>query len=176
MAASIGDKAALKVYKKLLDYTRETIVEASAKKYLYYHESVVKDDWSTSQFHKQVQRGETLGQRMTNAFTEVFRNVQSAIIIGSDCPELEVSIINEAFEALQNNDVVIGPSTDGGYYLLGMRKCQTALFDNIPWSTSSVLEETLKKCDDLSLEVHTLTTLHDIDTIEDLKLFPAFNP
>lgn len=83
---------------------------------------------------------------MSAAFKEVFgSSSEKVLIIGTDCPGLDSSIIEQAFIALDVHQVVIVPATDGGYYRLGMKNFQKCLFDDIPWSTSKVLELTLKK-------------------------------
>ena len=106
---------------------------------------------------------------MKNAFEKVFSaGSQKVIIVGTDIPDLSKEVIIKAFELLDSNDVVIGPAKDGGYYLLGMKKMHTKLFDKIEYSTSSVLSETLLKIKELNLTYHLLPELRDIDTEEDL--------
>jgi len=73
-----------------------------------------------------------------------------------------------AFAHLNNHDIVIGPATDGGYYLLGMKQVHAKLFQNIYWSTSNVFQQTLAACMDQNLSVHLLTELSDIDIEKDL--------
>ena len=106
---------------------------------------------------------------MYNAFTEIFENgFERVVIIGTDLPDISSGIIMEAFAALENNDAVIGPSTDGGYYLLGIKSPKEELFSKIDWSTESVYQQTLDKLLNANMEVKTLTELVDIDTEEDL--------
>ncbi len=115
------------------------------------------------------QEGDDLGIRMRNAFEKVFNTgSQKVIIIGTDIPDLSKEIICGAFNDLDNNDVVIGPSKDGGYYLLGIKKMYTRLFEDIEYSTSSVFSETLARVTDLNLTYKLLPVLSDIDTEEDL--------
>lgn len=168
IAKSSDDATALSIYKKLLDSTRRTTVMLDAKKYLFYSDFIDKEDqWSPSVFNKMIQRGVDLGERMMDAFIEVLSYHGKAVIIGSDCIYLTQEIIQEAFEALDHNDVVIGPAKDGGYYLLGMKQTQMDLFLNIPWSSGRELEETLGKVKQKGLRYQLLETLNDIDHIKD---------
>ena len=91
------------------------------------------------------------------------------IIIGSDCYDLSSKVINTAFELLEENDVVVGPAKDGGYYLLGMNEFFPQLFQDKEYSTDTVLKELLEEAEELELSVYQLPTLSDIDTFEDLK-------
>ena len=122
-------------------------------------------------FEKHLQNGADLGERMQNAFAEAFaRGQQRVLIIGSDCVELETYMIKEAFAVLENNDVVIGPAKDGGYYLLGMRKFYPTLFENKPWSSEDLLMDTIIDLKKLNAPYYLLKTLSDIDHVEDLAL------
>ena len=101
--------------------------------------------------------------------------IYDVVIIGSDCPSLSPIIINEAFERLENDDIVIGPSSDGGYYLLGMSKLIPELFQHKKWSSDSVLADTIKDTVKLQKQYSFLTELSDIDTIEDYQKFYLSN-
>lgn len=120
------------------------------------------------------QRGADLGERMRAAFIQTFYEpVKHAVLIGSDFPDLDIEIIHEAFRALQKNDVVIGPATDGGYYLIGFQKdaLNKDIFKGIDWGTSLVFQQTLAQIEHANLSYHTLASWHDIDTYEDLRVF-----
>ena len=106
---------------------------------------------------------------MSNAFDEAFDSHNKVIIIGSDCYDLSSKVINTAFELLEENDVVVGPAKDGGYYLLGMNEFFPQLFQDKEYSTDTVLKELLEEAEELELSVYQLPTLSDIDTFEDLK-------
>ena len=104
---------------------------------------------------------------MKKAFLTAFDDgFDSVVLIGSDSPDLPQAYIKLAFSALKTNDVVLGPSSDGGYYLIGMTQ-NYDIFENIPWSTSKVFEKTIEKIDKLGLKIKTLSVLYDIDTNED---------
>lgn len=169
LAKTIGDIEALQVYKELLLHTMEQTVKVSCDKFLFYDTEVVTDDiWPAQHFTKYVQEGLDLGQRMENAFQKLFTlGYKNAVIIGSDLFDLKSNHIESAFQQLVENDVVIGPAEDGGYYLLGLKKVFPSIFKDKEWGTSSVLEQTLK--DIVNCKVSLLETLNDIDTFEDLQ-------
>lgn len=171
LAATLGDEKALEIYKTLLQHTRETAEKLDIKKYLFYHDLINKnDDWSNEVFDKQLQIGNDLGEKMFHAFDYLFLSeFDQVLIIGSDCPELNEGIIGEAFRLLIENDVVVGPASDGGYYLLGMNKMHASLFQNIQWSTGSVFNETINACSASGLTYALLPTLTDIDVEADLN-------
>lgn len=171
LSASVGDEKALSVYQKLLAITAEQSQKVEVRKEVWYSRHIPENDiWSEGDFTKKVQEGEDLGQRMSNAFRASFEeDVEKAVIIGSDCAELTSEIIEQAFEALDDSEFVVGPAEDGGYYLLGMRKYHPEIFEDIEWSTDSVLEKTLGKMNDFGGFIHQLQQLNDVDTNEDWK-------
>ena len=106
---------------------------------------------------------------MATAFKELFDlNYDSVCIIGSDCYELNSEIIEEAFQKLEKNDAVIGPTFDGGYYLLGMKALHPEIFQNKNWSTETVYSDTITDFKKLSLTYSNLVKLSDIDEEKDL--------
>lgn len=110
-----------------------------------------------------------LGARLADAFARLFESgAHAATVIGSDAPEIGVDRLVEAFQALEEQDAVLGPAADGGYYLLGLRRPAPELFVGIPWSTGEVLSETIARMDRLGLRHKRLEALADIDTPEDL--------
>lgn len=114
-----------------------------------------------------------LGHRMHTALANILETFRAAVLIGSDCPALQLPTLEQAVHALANCDVVLGPATDGGYYLIGCRQAvDPALFTGIPWSTSEVFSLTMQKCQNLGLSICQLSELRDVDTIEDLVHFP----
>ncbi len=118
------------------------------------------------------QKGNDLGDKMANALDEVFKKgYERAILIGGDIPEITADIIFQAFNILSACHCVVGPSKDGGYYLIGFQKFRfsTQVFDGIEWSTSKALEQTISTMKNLALSWGTLPALEDIDTLEDLN-------
>ena len=174
LAKSIGDTAALEVYKKLLQHTAKVTQDLSADKVVFYNiEPIDQDDFSSTYFSKKTQRGNDLGEKMSNAFQEGFQNnYEKVVIIGSDLYDLQTRDIDEAFLQLTHNDYVIGPAKDGGYYLLGMKKFTPEVFQEINWSTATVLKETLHILK--NKKVALLTQKNDIDTIDDIKNIEVF--
>ena len=174
LAKSVGNKTALDIYHFLLQKTKEVTKNISCDKKVYYSEKITENDlWNRSNYQKREQFGSDLGEKMKNAFDESFKNnYEKVIVIGSDLFDLKPSHINDAFKKLDKNDVVIGPATDGGYYLIGLKKLHLKIFDNKNWGTSTVREDTLKNLE--KVDVHLLTMLNDVDVIEDIKNHSAF--
>jgi len=177
LAATLGPKIALSIYQQLLEYTLRVTSTLEGRIYVYYDKEIMMDDlWNGKE--KRLQSGSDLGQKMENAFAEVFADGNAKVaIIGSDCGELSAEIISEAFLKLENNDVVIGPARDGGYYLLGMKskwpeslRDQTELFRNKNWSSQFVLMETLVMLE--KANVYLLQVLSDIDVEDDVSRSP----
>lgn len=116
------------------------------------------------------QQGNDLGLRMYHAATMGFNHgFEKVIIIGTDCVNLRASDINTAFKKLDKYDCVLGPSRDGGYYLIGLKKPILTIFSKMPWSTKEVLAETQKRLRILGKRMYLLRRLSDIDTPADLK-------
>ncbi|NNE27444.1 MAG: glycosyltransferase [Saprospiraceae bacterium] len=177
LAAGIGSHSALKVYHKLLDITKHAAIKSDTDRFLFYSSEIkLEDNWPEDMFKKHLQQGVDLGDRMLNAFQTVLQKYESAIIIGSDCPGISPEIIEETKTALIKYDCVIGPSYDGGYYLLAMKQLIPELFKDIKWSSTSVLSDTIKVLNKMGLSFLKLSPLRDIDTIEDLAYFPELNP
>lgn len=121
--------------------------------------------WYT--FYKQ--KGECLGERMHNAF--IFAKDAGAskiVIIGSDAPTLPASSIKKAFGLLGRADLVLGPSLDGGYYLIGLKSPRAGLFKDIAWSSPAVFKDTLKNARKFKQSVALLDKRYDIDEVKDL--------
>ena len=174
LAATIGDQSALDVYRFLLDHTVKITSSLKADVYVYYSEKIKEIDiWDTTVFRKQQQQGHDLGAKMQEAFTEVFKmGYQKAIIIGSDMYDITTQDLETAFSTLEDNNFVIGPAQDGGYYLLGMKHLKPPLFKNKKWGTNTVLGDTLK---DLELEnLAILAEKNDVDYYEDIKDIAVF--
>jgi rSAM/selenodomain-associated transferase 1 len=171
LATSVGKAKALSVYNKLVKKTHEITVGLPQEKWVAYSGSITMNDvWGNNIYNKIQQRGSDLGQKMSNAFNDGFdRSYQHICLIGSDIFELSDEIIKQAFFLLKDNDLVLGPTKDGGYYLIGMKKLQRELFEDIPWSTSEVLQKTIDTAEKLDLNTGILPKLSDIDTLEDIR-------
>lgn len=114
------------------------------------------------------QRGRDVGERMDNAIRDLLnRGAKKAVVTGADIPDLTAVIILEAFAVLDHADVAIGPATDGGYYLIGMKAPHPEIFRDIIWSTDTVLEESISRIRQSGWTCRAVQTLSDIDTLED---------
>ena len=176
LAAKLGDSTALKIYTFLLEHTHNITKEVRAAKEVHYSEEIWENDiWENTYYHKKVQQGKDLGERMLNAFNEGFEaGYENIIIIGSDMYDLSSDDLNTAFEELHKTDFVIGPAEDGGYYLLGMSKIKASLFKNKAWGTNTVLKETLNDLKNESVKL--LKIKNDVDLYEDIQYIDAFQP
>lgn len=174
LAKTIGNATALKIYIFLLERTRDISVKVSADKAVYYSVKVRENDiWDANIFQKHQQVGEDLGIRMLHAFKNGFKaGYEKVMIIGSDLYDLTAETIENAFMALENNEVVIGPAEDGGYYLLGMNSLEEKVFKNKDWGTETVRKDTLEDLKDK--KVFLLGELNDVDVFEDIEHHPAF--
>ena len=177
LAATIGVDAAFAVFNRLSNYTAEVAAAVEAGKYVFYSDYIPEVDlWSRELFHKEIQQGNSLGERMSRALSVAFeKGFQRAVIIGTDCPELDMAILEKAFEVSGEYDVVLGPAEDGGYYLMGTNRHIPALFENIQWSTANVLRETISICRANNLSYYLLPVLHDVDEEKDLVHLPKTN-
>lgn len=170
LAADVGNEMALKMYHVLTDWTRKQASALSGiHRYLWYSNGINGEDaWSNTDYDKHLQQGKGLGERMEHAFELAFQQGHDrAIIIGSDCPGITTEYLKEAFAALAEHDVVVGPALDGGYTLLGMRSLHTILFRDMEWSTEKVLPVTLQRAEIKNLSVKQLAPLSDVDYLED---------
>ncbi len=119
------------------------------------------------------QHGTDLGARMYHALAaEPTTPCRPAVLIGSDCPGYDRTFLNRAFRVLADKDAVLGPALDGGYVLIGVKRVDTRLFADIPWSTGAVLGLTRARLRELGWSWRELAPLRDIDCPEDLVDFP----
>jgi len=175
LAKTIGQQKASQFYHLCVDTIISQINELppNIEKHIFFAEPVEEaaiDYLKDLGFNIEVQTGETLGIRLRNAFYKVFQSGTSkAVIVASDVPDLTAGIVEEAISRLDSNDVVIGPSHDGGYYLIGLRKINESLFKRISWGTGQVCRQTLDAADKEELTVRQLPILIDIDTAVDLR-------
>ncbi|MCE7056718.1 TIGR04282 family arsenosugar biosynthesis glycosyltransferase [Algoriphagus sp. AGSA1] len=169
LAAAIGDQAALHAYELLVKYTHRVASRLKAQKILWFSDYMEEDLSSYPKNYRfELQSGSGLGEKMSNAFQKLFtENFDRLLIIGTDCAELTPELLDTAFKELEENDVVIGPALDGGYYLLGMRKFIPGIFQGIPWSTDQVAALTKDYLSRNGYSYSQLKPLSDVDVIED---------
>ncbi len=179
LAASIGETAACDAYKKIAKHLLENLRELQNVEIRFAPDDAENEmrNWLGDSFVYASQGNGDLGSRLQRAFAESFEEGnRRVLIIGSDCPYVITQDIQLAEEALATNDIVLGPATDGGYWLIGMREPQPALFQNIPWSADTVLETTLGRCRENHLSFQLLRTLDDIDVAADWNKFLTRSP
>ena len=169
IARTVGNDRAVQVYQHLLRHTQHVAAQLPQHRVVYYGDFVNENDgWND--YDKYLQTGNNLGQRMLNAFRERFAaGANRAVVIGSDCLAIKPDHIQRAFAALGQTDVVLGPATDGGYYLLGMKQPHEFLFADMPWS-----QPELRQLTELAILQHDLTferldELTDIDEWSDYE-------
>lgn len=174
LAETIGKQNALEVYVYLLAHTKNCISQVNATKRVLYSEVItIHDVWDNSLFEKEIQQGIDLGARMKNAFEKGFNDgFNKIVIVGSDLLTLESKDIEDAFNLLDMNEVVLGPAEDGGYYLLGLKTIPNGIFENKHWGTNTVFEDTLSNL--TNHQVAFLSMKNDVDTIDDIKDIPEF--
>ncbi len=129
-------------------------------------------EWLGDEYDYLPQEGKDLGERMKNCFIQTFsRNFNSVIVIGSDSPDIPENFLLDAFSALGSNDMVIGPCSDGGYYLLGFNSSSflPEAFENINWSTNRVFRQTIDILNKNGRKTHILPEWKDVDIDSDLK-------
>ena len=176
LAASIGAEDALAAYRQLVASVlgnverlpnvelRFTPDDARAE-----IEPLLHSRWSVAP-----QGGGDLGQRLLRAFEQAqAEGARRVAVIGSDCPAVNAQDILCAWSALAGKDVVLGPTTDGGYWLIAAREPYPELFTGIPWSTPDVFGATLTRAAEAGLSVEILRTLRDVDTAEDWRHYAA---
>jgi rSAM/selenodomain-associated transferase 1 len=122
------------------------------------------------EFQVNAQIGVDLGQRFAHSFRTAFDNgADAVVVIGTDIPDLNQTILQTAFKVLEEKAVVIGPDMDGGYYLIGTRHKTAALFRDIDWSSEFVFQQTERLIQTQGLSLHHLPTLSDVDTEADFQ-------
>jgi rSAM/selenodomain-associated transferase 1 len=171
LAAGMGELRALEIYGHLIQLTYSALEDVPVSIWTYFSDFI--PEVVTAPTKKSfVQEGQDLGERMANAFARSFElGMDKVVLIGTDCPTLLSQHLNEAFEALTHSDLVLGPATDGGYYLIGMTRRADYLFEGITWSTSQVLSDTMNVASQHGLTTTLLQELADIDTQEDWERY-----
>jgi rSAM/selenodomain-associated transferase 1 len=171
LAATVGEEMALHIYKHLVSCVMELASSSGKKVYLFFKDALPPESDRDKRFSYHIQSEGNLGMKMANALSYVLNHHDKAVVIGSDCPELSLSMLEKSYSLLEDNTIVIGPAQDGGYYLLGCKKAYPSLFEDISWSTSSVLRQTIEKIKEENLSYLLLDTLSDIDSEEDWKRY-----
>lgn len=183
LARTIGEVRALEIACSLLADTIDTVKQVGSGSTGKIATSICytpNDQQAEQRFacHRpeiasEPQRGETLGERLTNCFADWFtRGSERVVIIGTDCPTVTCEDLDAAFDRLNEADVVLGPAADGGYYLIGLSSPQPDLFQTIDWSGPDVLTQTIAVIRERKLTLRLLPIKSDLDTADDMR--PVF--
>ena len=178
LATTIGPDAAAQWYTQSLHvvFQRTAAAWPKVERVLFYDPPGAEsafDVFAAVPVHQTPQQGQNLGVRMAAALQYCFNyGMERVVLIGTDAPTVPMERLGEAWDALQDADVVVGPATDGGYYLIATRAPQPQLFEGIAWSTDAVLSATLARAADRDLRVQLLPEWFDVDTAEDLAALP----
>lgn len=173
LAATIGAEEAAQLYRASLLTLLDRLGDFGARRTLYVtpferqpeFESIAKGQWIVLP-----QTGDDLGQRMKIYFSEAFQEAANRVVlIGSDSPTLPREFIESAFEMLSDHDVVLGPSEDGGYYLVGASRQVPPIFDGVAWSSPHVWEQTVAMLETHSIPWQQLESWYDVDDVASLK-------
>ena len=175
---AVGAEGAARIYREMAEYTLAQARAAARMKGIALQlwftggNREALGQWRGQDISYHPQPEGDLGERLIVAFQSAFEaGYRAAIAIGTDCPSLDSSFLLQAFAALDNHDLVLGPATDGGYYLIGLQRPIPELFQGIAWSTANVLRQTESVADGLGLTRYHLPSLTDVDNPEDLELW-----
>ena len=173
LAASIGDAAALKLYRWMGQRQLEAIPSSWLVEVRFTPDSAGNrmENWLGGGPRYIPQGAGDLGERLWRATKWSFdrEDSQKILFLGADCPGLDEKILAKAGHALDKKDFVVGPAVDGGYYLLGMRRRESIVFANINWGSSTVLDETICRIQSIGASFERLETLSDIDDWDSLE-------
>ncbi len=175
---ALGKKGAARLHASLIERTLSRIQSVDEVNITLWCTPSTEDPFFLSCAKRynialQTQQGHDLGSRMQHAFETTLRSAPWAIILGTDCPDLEVSDLQQSIDAMRNGiDAVAGPAFDGGYYLLGLRQTSASLFREMPWGTENVWEITRNRMEQLGWSYTNTAWLHDLDRPEDIEHFP----
>jgi uncharacterized protein len=175
LSKDFGEESVLRLYESFVLDLLETLNKGGYRLIICFHPPSAQEkiaSWLGKSYLYMPQNGSDLGEKMKNAFASAFsEGCEKVILIGSDIPDLPKEIIDEAFA--NDGEAVIGPATDGGYYLIGFKRDTFLphIFEGIQWSTASVFERTMEIFRTHSCKVHVLPQWRDVDTPEDLRAF-----
>ncbi|MHC4362984.1 MAG: TIGR04282 family arsenosugar biosynthesis glycosyltransferase [Planctomycetota bacterium] len=179
LAEQLGPGRAAALYENFVLDLLDTLRSLNVNLRIFFEPAEALNDirhWLGENHSYVLQRGNNLGQRMKNAFAYAFADgCSKGVLIGSDLPDLPADFLSLGLRALDTGDAVLGPSSDGGYYLIGFSR-ETFLpeaFDNIAWGTDRVFAHTVKTLKRHRRKLYVLPRWHDVDTLEDLKSLVA---
>jgi rSAM/selenodomain-associated transferase 1 len=171
LIADLGESVATEIYRYCLAYTLDLVFQSGFDYRIWLTEE--SNDPIFQQQPYSIQQGPDLGFRMLQAIGSQLRQQKSGIprviLIGSDCLDMNTDHLQQASAALNDNDIVLLPTLDGGYALIACRKIEAQLFTGVKWGSSSVFEQTLNNARGLDYRVSILETVRDIDTLQDVN-------
>lgn len=174
LAKAIGKIEAALLYRFFVEAIIRRTETKKLKRIIYYTPARKKKEimgWLGKNIEIYPQKGGNLGERLSSAFKWTFEEgARRVVVIGTDSPLLGKKVILKAFKELKNNQCVIGPSSDGGYYLLGLSSFYKEIFEGVEWGTDKVFKQTLNTINRLNLKCSLLDEHFDIDNAEDLIL------
>jgi rSAM/selenodomain-associated transferase 1 len=177
LARAVGPEAAGALYRACVELTLERLARFQREAVLCVDPPQAlaqARDWLGPAWRYQPQQGADLGERLAEATAKAFaEGATRVVVIGTDAPWLDADDIASAFRALERAEVVLGPTDDGGYYLIGLSQPAQALFEGVSWSSSSVFEQTRATASALGLRVETLPPGYDLDHLSDVQRFLA---
>ena len=175
IARELGAEKAADIYSLIAECVIERVMESTKYRTVIFfdppeREAEIRQWLGREDIVFEPQSGITIGERMFHAFASVLSSgAEKAVLIGTDVPKITGEIVSEAFDLLDSEDAAIGPAEDGGYYLLGLKKAEALLFEEIEWGSGSVCEKTFERLRGLNIGYKTLDTLRDVDTPEDIN-------
>lgn len=170
LATEIGEDNALTIHLALTRHIADVAKTVLAQRKCYYSDFISnKDDFDDGHFEKMIQKGEDIGERMYNAAKTSFGEwANKVVLIGCDCYDLNAGIIEEAFNALDHHDFVIGPTKEGGVYLLGMNDLHQEMFIDKEWEHENVVLDMLISIKKERKTHYILPTLNEVVSFEDI--------
>jgi len=173
---ALGQEGAQRLHREMAEYTLKQACKAGIDIEVRFtggdHRLMKK--WLGREFYYRKQDGDTLGEKLHNAFADAFSGGKGkVVIIGTDCPGLAEAHIKKAFHLLERADLILGPALDGGYYLVGLRRACENLFQGIHWGSEKVCRQTLETARQMNLKTELLEKLADVDRPADLSAWAA---
>jgi len=180
LSPALPPELALRLYEAMLADALGAVSRSRADESFVYWADAPRDrgpwDEKITPARSRDQTGEDLGARLERAFDDLLKDGPArAVFLGADCPMLDADALRRALEALAEHDLVLGPSHDGGYYLIGLAAPQPALFRGISWSTAAVAVQTRTRAGALGLSCAVLRPLRDVDTARDARVLGLLN-
>jgi rSAM/selenodomain-associated transferase 1 len=175
LAKSLGDEGALMAYTNLVEFLLKRVGDSR----IHIHHTAEDPErmisWLGQGYSYIAQEGSGLGERLIHAMVQEFAaGAEKLIFLGGDCPYVGQARLDQAFAALDDHDVVMGPAADGGYYLIGVKQNRTELFEGIDWGSETVCQTTLAICEEQQLSVVFLPEESDVDDLQAWQKAKAF--